>query len=685
VSIAPACAGATFACHRTTVFGRDTSVPRPGRQAAAVTAVRASPVARYALAVAVAAIAVFLRLQMDPVWGLRLPYITLFPAIMLSAWLGGLWPGLVTTLLCAAAADYYWIEPIRSWTIDSTADFLGLLVFLAVGGIICGLNEAWRRGTSAVVESTLRLVESEARKAGVLEAALDCIISMDHAGRVVDFNAAAERTFGYSRSEIVGREMADLIIPPGLRERHRRSLARYLETGEAVVLDRRLELTALRADGTELPVEISIARVRVAGPPLFTAHVRDISDRQRVERERAAFEEKERAARIEAETANHLKDQFLATVSHELRAPLNAVLGWAEMLRTGVLDETRRQRALEAVYANARRQAKLIDDLLDVSRIVSGKMQVTRSAVDLAGVVRGALETVQPAAEAKGIQLETEVDAAAGDVFGDAARLQQILSNLLTNAVKFTPDAGVVRLTVRRTGNVVEMIVRDTGKGISAQFLPFVFEPFRQADGSTTRAQGGLGLGLAIVKHLVDAHGGTVAAESDGEGRGATFTVRLPIVAADADESPRPSASSHVGATRGAAHGRSLDGITVLVVEDDRDSREWVAAFLQEAHASVLTAASVTEAVAVLQRERVDVLLADIAMPGQDGYALIRKVRSMESPIKEIPAAALTSFTGENHEQRVLQAGFQLHLGKPIESSALLDAVASLASRVVIP
>jgi PAS domain S-box-containing protein len=792
------------------VVSRDSEVRRPSVHAAAISVIRASPLVRYGIAVGAGAVAVLLRVGLEPVWGLRLPYITLFPAIMLSAWLGGFWPGIVTTLLCAVAANYFWIEPVRSWAIGP-GDLLGLVVFVATGALISALNEAWRRETTAVVESEQRLAESEAQKAGILDAALDCIITMDHEGRVVDFNASAERTFGYRRNEILGRPMADLIIPPALRDRHRQGLARYLETGNAVVLDRRLEMTAMRADGTELPVEISIARVRVVGPPLFTAHVRDISERQRAERERAAKEaelelitsrtpllltrcsrdgryvfvnracaeffgrrpqdilgraipeilgneafatiepyiqrvlsgesvdfeieipyahsgrrfmralyspdrnergevigwiatvsditerkrveddlrrtaalleesnQAEHAAKQEAELANHLKDQFLATVSHELRAPLNAVLGWAEMLRTGKLDDSRRQRALEAVYANARRQARLIDDLLDVSRIVSGKMQVTRSAVDLRGVVRGALETVQPSAEAKGIYVHTEVDASLGSVLGDATRLQQILSNLLTNAVKFTPDSGDVRLAIRRADNVVEMIVSDNGKGIASDFLPWVFEPFRQADGSTTRSYGGLGLGLAIVKHLVEAHGGTVTADSAGEGQGATFTVRLPLIAAYADESESPTST----AKQATGDGLSLGGVTVLVVDDDPESRELVTVLLEDAGAFVFSAASAAEALDVLQRQHVDLLLADIAMPGEDGYSLVRNVRALESTSKaRIPAVALTSFTGEDNQQRSLEAGFQLHIGKPAESRTLVDAVASLTQRV---
>jgi len=301
-------------------------------------------------------------------------------------------------------------------------------------------------------------------------------------------------------------------------------------------------------------------------------------------------------------------------------------------------------------------------------------MQLARAEVDLSGVVRAALETVQPSAEAKAVHVHTEVDTCIGSVLADAARLQQILSNLLTNAVKFSPDSGAIRLSIRRMDSVVELIVSDNGKGITADFLPFVFEPFRQADGSTTRAYGGLGLGLAIVKHLVEAHGGTVAAFSAGEGQGATFTVRLPIIAVDADQG-EPAAQS--AATQPT--GRSIAGITVLVVDDDPESRELVTVFLEDAGALVFSSDSVAEALRVLQREHIDVLLADIAMPGEDGYSLIRTVRALGPRSKaRIPAAALTSFTAARDQRRSLDAGFQLHIGKPVESRTLIDAVARL-------
>ncbi|HEV8344935.1 MAG TPA: ATP-binding protein [Vicinamibacterales bacterium] len=392
--------------------------------------------------------------------------------------------------------------------------------------------------------------------------------------------------------------------------------------------------------------------------------------------------ERERAARAAAEEANRLKDQFLATVSHELRTPLNAILGWADILRrNGALDDARRDRGYQAIYDSARRQARLIDELLDVARIMSGKLELEPTSVDVRAIVRSALEVVQPLADKNRVQVSVQGEASSGVIRGDGARLQQILWNLLTNAVKFTPAGGRVHVALVRTATMLEISVTDTGCGIPREFLPFVFEPFRQADGSTTRRHGGLGLGLSIVKHLVDAHGGTVSVESGGDGRGATFTVRLPVVAVSAApaEPPADPLAPPDDSDRAPATGTSLHGISVLVVDDDEESRDIVAEYLQGHQAIVRTAISAGQAFDVLQRERVDVLLADIAMPDEDGYALIRKVRACTtSALGSIPAAALTAFARDEDRQRALQAGFHLHLAKPIDPKSLVDAVASL-------
>ncbi len=391
--------------------------------------------------------------------------------------------------------------------------------------------------------------------------------------------------------------------------------------------------------------------------------------------------EREHAARASAEEANRLKDQFLAIVSHELRTPLNAILGWADILRRGALEPERHDRAYRAIYDSARRQAQLIDELLDVSRIMSGKLRLELSpAVDVKDVIGKALEMVQPAADAKHIQIVSDMRGPLGTICADSGRVQQIAWNLLTNAIKFSSDGGAARLRIRRAPTTIEIAVTDGGQGIARDFLPFVFESFRQAEGATTRRQGGLGLGLSIVKHLVEAHGGSVRAESDGEGRGATFIVRLPVVAMCATPSEVAAAGRATLAIEPQEQPMaSLSGLAVLVVDDDDESRAIVAEYLANQQAMVLTASSASQAYAMLERERVDVLLADIAMPIEDGYSLIRRVRaSATAATASIPAAALTSFARDEDRQQALEAGFHVHVAKPVDPRRLIEAIASL-------
>jgi signal transduction histidine kinase/ActR/RegA family two-component response regulator len=400
---------------------------------------------------------------------------------------------------------------------------------------------------------------------------------------------------------------------------------------------------------------------------LFVARLED-----QKRHEQALSEQKERA-----EQANRLKDQFLAMVSHELRTPLNAILGWADMLRTGNLDAARHDRASQAIYDNARRQAQLIDELLDGARIVSGTLHVARAPVDLNSIVRSARDVVQPVADAKGVHVVLEGDGLPAVVDGDEARLQQVAWNLLSNAVKFTPAGGTIRARVRSVRGAAELSVIDTGTGIPPDFLPAVFEPFRQADGSATRAHGGLGLGLTIVRHLVEAHGGNVSAASGGAGMGATFTVRLP--AAPGARSRLAPASAILPPATCTETRPLLEGLSVLVVDDDDETRQVIAAHLESHRAIVFTAKSAAQAFEMLQRQPPDVLLADVAMPGEDGYSLIRRLRAMNTPgAATIPAVAVTAFARDEDRRQALQAGFQLHLAKPIEPSSLVAAVAKI-------
>jgi signal transduction histidine kinase/ActR/RegA family two-component response regulator len=390
--------------------------------------------------------------------------------------------------------------------------------------------------------------------------------------------------------------------------------------------------------------------------------------------------ERERSARASAEEANRLKDQFLAIVSHELRTPLTAILGWADILSRGGLGPDRQERAFGAIYDSACRQAQLIDELLDVARIMSGKLRLELSpAVDLREVVGKALEMVQPAADAKHIQLATDMRGQLNTICVDSGRVQQIVSNLLTNAIKFSSDGGAIRLSVLRAPTTVEIIVSDGGQGIARDFLPFVFESFRQGERATTRRNGGLGLGLSIVKHLAEAHGGSVRAESAGEGLGATFVVRLPAIAVCAT----PTQAAATLATRSVEPREqplaSLSGLSILVVDDDDESRAIVAEYLANQQAMVLTTSSARQALEVLERDRVDFLLADIAMPNEDGYSLIRRVRASTTfKIASIPAAALTSFARDENRLEALEAGFHAHLTKPVDPRRLIETIASL-------
>ena len=399
-----------------------------------------------------------------------------------------------------------------------------------------------------------------------------------------------------------------------------------------------------------------------------------LAEMTRLEEARRQLLAREHAARGAAEQANRLKDQFLAVVSHELRTPLNAILGWSELLHSGRLDEAKRERASRAILDSAKRQAQLIDELLDVARIMSGKLRLERTAVDLREIVQGAVAVVQPVIDAKRIEVVVDASSSLGTVFADSSRLQQVVWNLLSNAVKYTPEAGIVRVRLNVSGSTAEMVVEDSGEGIPPEFLPHVFEPFRQADASTTRTHAGLGLGLSIVRQIVEAHGGHVSAQNATDHPGAVITVRLPIVAV------RPHRrASDVPVSSAFKDENALADICVLVVDDDDEGRQVVAAHLESCHAQVLTAASAPEAIDVLRKHQVHVLLADIAMPGEDGYSLIRRLRGMDIATSDVPAAALTAFAREEDRQEALEAGFQLHLSKPIDASALIAAVATLA------
>jgi len=567
-------------------------------------------------------------------------------------------------------------EALRSYRV---AQALGLVTtgfaLLALGLLFAGTR---RLGAER------RLAEQAADRTNItLRSIGDAVVTTDNQGRILGMNPVAQALMGWTEAEAAGRPLEDtlVIINEHTRRPAENPIGRVLR--ESIVVGLANHTILISKDGREIPIDDSAAPIKSADGSLLGVVMvfRDITERHQAERERAQLTESERLARRHAEQTNRTKDEFLAMVSHELRTPLNAVLGWADMLRSGTLAGDRRDRAIDAIYSNAMRQTRLIDELLDLARIMSGKLQVERSDVDFAALLRSAVDVIQPAADGKHIRLTVDAAEAPQLFYGDQARLQQVLANLLSNAIKFTPDGGGVGISLRRTGNGVTLTVTDSGQGIPQEFLPFIFDPFRQVDQLTTRRHGGLGLGLSIVRRLVEAHGGTVRAESAGPGKGATFIVELPMVAAG-PASAGPPAIPPPRVSRLPADVTRLKGIVVLTVDDDRDNRNLVVATLEQHGAAVLTASSSSEALEILRRTPVQVLLSDIAMPGEDGYTLLRRLRTTESAeIANIAAAALTSLARNEDRREAIRAGFQLHLTKPIDAVSLVEAVAALAPR----
>ena len=495
-------------------------------------------------------------------------------------------------------------------------------------------------------------------------------------GVLLDVNELPLRATGIAREQVLGRLFWETPWWEGMPEVQAEWPARLASAArsDSPVFSEDL----YQAGGGTRVADASITAVRDADGRVefFIVQASDITERRRAE------EERERLLR-EAQEANRLKDEFLATVSHELRTPLTAILGWAHLLRGGMLEAGAAANALETIERNARSQAQLIDDLLDVSRIVTGKLRLDVVPVDPHSFIDPAVEAVRPAAEAKGVELRKVIDAGAGVVVGDPARLQQVVWNLLSNAVKFTPAGGRVELRLGRADAHVEIVVSDTGAGIDPDFLPHVFERFRQADQRTTRRHGGLGLGLSIVRHLVELHGGAVRVESAGEGAGSTFTVTLPVApvhrSADAEERVQPVACNTLPAHECPER---LDGLRVLVVDDEPDARELLATGIGQCGAEVVTASSAREALEAIAGMKFDVLISDIGMPGEDGYELIRRVRAL--PYEEwgaTPAVALTAYARTEDRLQALRAGFEMHVSKPVELTELIVVIANLARR----
>lgn len=541
------------------------------------------------------------------------------------------------------------------------------------------------------------------------------VVEWDSDFCVSRWSESAERLFGWQAKEVIGKHVTDwhfvfaedLYSVAQLTDKQRQGAERQgvlrnrNYTKDGAVLECEWYNSVLNDDSGKLVSVLSL--------------VLDVTARKLADEERADLLLREREARQEAENADRLKDEFLATLSHELRTPLTSVLGWAALIRSGDIDEENYAVAMETIERNARLQARLIDDLLDVSRIVTGNLHLELSPLDLAPVVEAARNAVRPAAEAKGIEIQTCLATDDCLIKGDAGRLRQVVWNLLLNAIKFTPREGSVQVDLRCVGTSLLLTVNDSGEGIDPNFLPHVFERFRQAEGSISRRQGGLGLGLAVVRHLVELHGGSVRAESPGKGKGATFTVELPLsiekldstaagsaakegslvsaatltpkpvteidaVPASPDESIKPKLRRQTGGSK--LETTSLKDLRILVVENDSDARALLHTFLELAGAKVASVESTAEALRAFQGEAPDVLISDIAMPEQDGYVLLRQVRGM--PPEQgglVPAIALTGYATERDREQALAAGFQAHIAKPIEAEELIAAISRLVKR----
>jgi PAS domain S-box-containing protein len=757
------------------------------------------------------------------VWGTAATYSLFLGAVMLSSWISGLGPGIASTLLGTLAADYFLIAPIHTLTFDPPR-FVQLSAFVATAILISSLNASRRRAVDAlaaartelekrVQERTAELAtindtlrgeierrnQSERNFRGLIDAAPDAILVIDTDGRVLRMNDEAERMFGYTRGALIGRDI-ETIIPGRFRAAH---AAKRLAYGTAPATRTIAgELSGLRADGTEFPVEIRVSLLDAQGKRSIVGIVRDVTERNRAQQvqlrlvhdlgervkeltalhatsrllnepgtpgellarivtllpaawqypditgariathdidvrsegfaltpwvqradfttsdgrvgtieivylqerpnaaegpflaeersliqslagmlrayfERAQAEEdrvslaQAEAGRLQAQEANAAKDQFLAILSHELRSPLNVMLGWTQMLRSGQVSAAGAARGFDILERNVRLQAELIEDLLDVSRIITGKLRVEQRRVDLAAVVEAAVDAARPAAHAKKVKLSAIIEPSLF-MDGDPQRLQQVVSNLLTNALKFTPADQTIDVRVDRVDDSAEVVVRDSGIGIARDLLPRIFDRFQQGDSSTTRSHGGLGLGLAIVKHLVEQHGGRVAAASTGEGQGSTFTVTLPLCA---DVSATPSARHSL-----VLDGSLLSGVRVLVVDDEADARVTLGAILEQFGAEPTVVSSAQDALDSIAQAVPDVLLSDIAMPNENGYALIRQIRTTVDS-ERLPAAAFSAYVDGDSRERALDAGFQTYLSKPIEPTLLAATLASLVHR----
>lgn len=527
------------------------------------------------------------------------------------------------------------------------------------------LQESEERLLLQRAEESLRQIDDTLR--AVVDVSPVAIITLNLHYRVLTWNKAAEQIYGWRASEILNKPLP--VIPENNQNSMRSCVERILQQNQTL---NNLEFRHLRKNGSEVDINVSLAPLHdsAGNSDCFVMTAVDITLNKQREMERTVLLQREQKARADAEEASRVKDEFLAIVSHELRTPLNGILGWIKLIRSGRIKQDKIEQALEVIDRNATLQAQLIEDLLDISRIIRGKLHLELTSVNLNCLIRETVETLHLAAEAKSINVELHLDNNLKNTIGDRNRLSQIFWNLLSNAIKFTPSGGRIEINLRQINSTAQIQFYDTGIGISCDFLPLIFEYFRQVDSSTTRSQGGLGLGLAISRNLVEAHGGTIAAESAGEGHGSTFIVILPINSTVLE-------SEKIEHTED--NDKQLWGIKALVVDDEPDARELVAFILEQQGAQVELAASAAEALSKFSSFQPHILIGDIGMPVEDGYSMVRKIRQVyHRKGGSIPAIALTAFATEKDRVNSLEAGFQMHLTKPVDCDELIDAVYNL-------
>jgi PAS domain S-box-containing protein len=632
--------------------------------------------ARYGIAVALTVGAMALRDVMAPLWGIKFPLITFFPAVMISAWLGGLGPGVTTTLLCAASAAYRLLLPPKSFQTEDWGNLVGLFVFVVIGLLMSMTTDTLHRIRRRLVEKVRQLEdekrtrrageEAQARTAAIVQSSDDAIIGKTLDSTITSWNAGAERMFGFTAGEVIGRSISIIIPPDRLSEEERVMSA--IRRGEVLA---HFETVRWRKDGTAISISQTISPIKNAAGEIIGASniARDISARKQAEEEKALLLRAMEVARSEAEAANRAKDQFLAMLGHELRNPLGAISNAIQVLRQRGAREDVAAQATNVIARQVSQLARLTDDLFDVSRVISGRAVLEREPLELLETAERAVNTLRTAGKINRQTVTLEGQPVWIDA--DAARIEQIVINLVGNALKYTPPGGSILVQVTHSGPTALIRVEDTGAGISPDMLPRVFDAFVQGAPPPDRAQGGLGIGLTLVKQLAELHGGRVEARSDGPGKGSIFTVRLPMIAQPALR-PRPSGPSGDKQTPSSA-----SRLRVLVIEDNDDSREMLRSLLELSGHIVTEASNGPSGIEAALGAHPDIAFVDIGLPGFDGYEVARRLRAAPET-KGLRLIAVTGYGLPGDNQRAREAGFDAYLTKPINGEKVAEIFATV-------